>query len=122
MAIRYARLVSLWSPDIDVERDYPVDPDNFLVNLVAEIGAVGSDGSDAFRFRVCTPKWLSEQTANGGAVWGQGLLVVDTWDVERVRLMLASLCGRIGGETWEAIVEGLSRYVDWEFRGMSPAG
>jgi immunity protein 8 of polymorphic toxin system len=117
-----AKLLSLRSPELDIDSEYPSDPECFLLLLEAEIGADQLPGGEVFRFNVCTPQWLSTRLVEGGEVWGQGLLVVSDWNVEQIRLAVVAMCSRTTGTTWQEVAQKLSRFTEWEFEGRTAVG
>ena len=115
-----AKLLSLRSPEIDIDGEYPADPGCFVILLEAEVGADGLAGSDVFRIQVCTPRWLSSRLAEDGEIWGRGLLMLPEWNIERIRLAVAAMCSRTTGATWQEVAQKLSRFAEWEFDDYSP--
>jgi hypothetical protein len=113
-----AKLCSLRSPEIDLDSEYPSDPDCFIVLVEAEIGAHGVVGSELFRIHVCTPKWLLKELASAREVWGHGLLIVNAWNGEQVRLTVEAICSRTSAASWNELAVKLSRFAEWEFEGV----
>lgn len=108
-------LRSLYSVQMDMERDHPSDPEYFSLAVDAEIGPMGKKGADRFTFEVCTPRWLAGETATGRHVWGIHRLIVSHWDPEVIRLAVGGLCDRISGPDWDSVARQLAQYAQWEF-------
>lgn len=112
-----AALRSLSTTDLrmlDIERDYPEDPECFNILLDAYIGPEGELGQEQFSFYVRTPNWLAKQVIGAGSVW-EFALVVEAWDYRLVRSSVEALCARTAGADWNEVAVKLGRHFFWEF-------
>ncbi|CAA9297501.1 MAG: hypothetical protein AVDCRST_MAG68-142 [uncultured Gemmatimonadetes bacterium] len=116
-----AALRSLSTTDLrmlDIERDYPEDPECFSLLMDAYIGPEGEPGQEQFSFYVRTPTWVAKQVADSGSLW-EGALIVEHWDYRLVRSAVQALCARATGSDWAAVAAQLGRHLMWEFDGMT---
>ena len=98
-----------------LENFRPDDPEDVDVELVAHIGAEGSEGADLFRFRLITPKALARHLWAKRFLLGRSVLRVEIYDCKLITLLITALCDRIEGETWEQVAESICHYANWEF-------
>ncbi len=118
-----ARLKSMHSDDIpDLARWSPVEPDDFAVPLVLEVGPLGLRGKERFDLLVVTPKWLQARHGRRGAVPGRGKLIVFEWDLDRLRTYLAREVERCSGRTWPEVARKVGRLAEWEGEGSEVVG
>lgn len=118
-----ARLKALRSDEVpDLARFAPVDPGDFAVPLVLEIGPLGLRGREEFRVLVVTPRWLEARHGRRGAVPGRGLLLVFEWDLPRLKAWLAREVERCSGRTWPEVARKVGRLADWEGEGAEVVG
>jgi hypothetical protein len=110
-----ARLKSLESDAIpDLAGWRPPDPEEFAVPLVLQVGALGLRGRERFRLLAATPRWLEARNRRPGAVLGRGLLVVFSWNLPRIRALLAREVERCSGPTWPDVARQVGRFAEWE--------
>ena len=75
-----AELKYLHSPDVaNLEKYVPDSPDFFCILVQAMIGPLGDNGEESFNFLVCTPKWIDEEIAEKGFLFGTEYLVVKSY-------------------------------------------
>ena len=108
-----AHLKHLHSPDVDFRDYWPAKEDNFSFLLQAMIGPEGSDASESFDIVVCTPKWLSANCND--PMWGRHMMIVPSYDLEKIKQTITSYCSSCVGNDWESIAVLLSRIGKWEF-------
>jgi hypothetical protein len=118
-----ARLKALRSDAIpELARYAPVDPAEFAVPLVLEVGPLGLRGKEEFHLLVVTPRWLEARHGRRGAVPGRGLLLVFEWDFPRLKAWLAKEVERCSGRTWPDLARKVGRLADWEGEGAEVVG
>ena len=89
MNIIRAALKGLHSPDVyDLEAYKPENENCFGFLLRAMFGPEDADGEESFDMIVCTPEWLGQEVKKGGVVNGRHHLIVDEFDINKVRSFL----------------------------------
>ena len=109
-------LRGIFSPELN-EPELPDDPKCCVVFMSADIGSAGSAGSDQFNFHVVTPAYLMQHPE---VRWGQGYLLMPEFSWEEVTRMLERLVAGGSAANWEAAVQKLCRYLEWEFDDYRP--
>jgi hypothetical protein len=110
-----ARLKRLSCDEIpDLSSWTPPVPDEFAVPLVLEVGALGHRGRERFEVLAVTPRWLERRHGRSGAVAGDGLLLLFTWDYPRLHAWLAREVERCVGHSWPELARKVSRLARWE--------
>jgi hypothetical protein len=111
-----AEVKSILSPDIfDFKSYYPEDDSCFLFLIQVIVGIKGKEGGDTFSVEVCTPKWLSENYSTGSIILGRGKLVVLEYNIDKVLKRITEYCESCTGDSWQEIVNKISRLGLWEF-------
>jgi hypothetical protein len=108
-----------------LEKFVPRDPLHFAVHCRAQIGTSGSDGSDAFDFTVCTPRWLADnfnhprltrwKYESDNLLYGHRLVLMDRWDYDELNASVDLICADAVGPDWLTIGNRVSRWLPWEF-------
>ncbi len=94
------------------EPELPADPTCCAVLMSADIGLLGTTGSDRFSFHVVTPAFLAH---NPEVRWGHGYLLMPEFSWTEVNRMLSRLVFGASAATWDAAARKLCRYLEWEF-------
>ena len=116
-----AVLKRLHSPDVaDFEAFAPRDPRCFSVLVQAMFGPEGTAGEESFDVVVCTPKWLEREAEIKGIAYPRHHLVVNDFDIERLRAFLDGYARQCVGETWQEVAVKLARLGRWEFDDYVP--
>jgi hypothetical protein len=90
----------------------PADRHDFDAKGIAFISDEGSEGTDVFDFRVCTPNRLASE----GPEFGRGVIVMREWDRNALESAIAQKCTEIGeDEDWSRLALELSEWIEWEF-------
>lgn len=116
-----AELRSLHSPDVDDLRSYNPGGAPFSVFVEAMVGIEGASGEESFGFTVCNPASLESQlAAKADSGWHRALLVVGSYDFERIQSAVRALCDGAEADDWKSVARNLSRYTLWEFEDYDP--
>lgn len=109
-------LRSLESLYLDVPlKDYsPSDPGCVGILVDAYIGSAGEPGDDIFEFLVRTPRYLTDELAQKGPLFGRDYILLDHYDFQLVWNRIDALCKDIEGPDWETVARRLGRYGLWE--------
>ena len=110
-----AKLKSLHSPDVDLDRPNFKDPKDVFCLVQAEIGSENSKGADIFGFIVCTPLGLAGEMENKPIISGHGLLIVNEFNIQEIESYISSLCNQTTGKNWDEIARKLGLIGQWEF-------
>ena len=115
-------LRQLHSPDVpDLAALRPRDPQSFSILIQAMFGPSDGAGQESFDFILCTPAWLATEAQRVGVVDGRHHLIVETYDLARLRDFLERYADRCSGDTWQECAGKLSRLGRWEFEDYKPA-
>ncbi|HEY8158194.1 MAG TPA: Imm8 family immunity protein [Methylobacter sp.] len=109
-------LKGIFSTELN-EPELPDDPECCAVNMFADIGTKGSDGSDQFNFLVVTPKFLIEHPE---IRWSRGYLLMPEFSWQETRRMVERLASSISANSWEEAAKVLCNYMEWEFENYQP--
>ena len=71
-----AELKNILVSDIDPEKFWPEDEEDFGFYIQAIIGSADEDGGNVFGFQVCTPKWLEKQYGKNTIIFGRHKIIV----------------------------------------------
>jgi hypothetical protein len=94
----------------------PKDSEVFIVEAEIQIGPKGSEGTDAFWIKVCSPQWLANEVQrNVKPISLHGYLLVRDFSYQAIVDRLSELLVACEGKDWEEASQKLSRYFDWEF-------
>jgi hypothetical protein len=93
----------------------PEDPSNFSLEVAAEIGAAGEEGSDLFYFSVRTARALEHDPPPKGFEFLHGHVLLNRWSYELLLRAIGDLCSKTEGDDWNELATKLSRYGRWEF-------
>ena len=114
-----ADLKFVMSCDIDERVYWPEEEDNFSFTIDATIGSRDENAGDILHFYVCTPKWIFANMINKGfddyGVFGRHMIIVEEYDFDKIKLMLAKLCRDTSGSDWSQIACKLSKHGAWEY-------
>lgn len=105
----------LHSPDVDLTTYVPDDPEDVGVLVQIMAGSKGKPGEELFDVVVCTPRWLDRRIREDGPLVGRHYLIVERWDLARVRLYLTDAVGSEEGATWRELALRIGRIGMWEF-------
>ena len=97
-----------------LEEYEPPDPEDVDMYITAHIGAEGGVGKDLFSFRLLTSKAFSKQLYAKRYVVGRGIMVVERFDFKFLWGLISAICDGVEEDSWEAIGDRLSRYMEWE--------
>lgn len=98
-----------------VDEDYrPEDLTNFGFTFELQIGMDNSKVEEVFSFFVCSPKWLLEHCSKEEVMLGLHYLIMAEFDFKLLIEWLNAYVNNCTGETWEEIVQKLSRLGRWE--------
>lgn len=102
---------------IDHEDPKAVHPDDeaFCISLRALIGPAQEGGEESFDFDVCSPAWLSVELERHPVLSGRYLLVVETFDAEKVEAYVRKRVAQATGPDWPTVAGKLARWSRWEF-------
>ncbi|WP_163132983.1 Imm8 family immunity protein [Agarivorans sp. Alg241-V36] len=107
---------SIISPDLDFGKT-PMDPDICAVFIEVEIGERNRESCDIFSFTAITAKFM---TANPVTSWGRGYLLMESFSWSGVELMLNKLLSFVRAETWDGVVQNLTKELHWEYDNYQP--
>jgi len=106
-----AELRRLHSPDLD-DGEVPADPSRVCIAMQALIGPRGARGEESFAFTVVTEESLAQL---GRPRWGRGLLIVDSFSWEGIKVAVEKLLRHCSGGTWSEVANSINRFLQWEF-------
>ncbi len=115
-----ARLHSIESPDLDLEREEPSNREDFGIPVTALVGADDLPGGDLFEFFVCTPSWIAAKVLGKSHLFAHGYLVVAKYEYVTIRTAIQNLVSHTTGDTWQDVAGKLGRYAVWEFHDYRP--
>lgn len=111
-----AELRGMVSPTLPLGPDGVLDnPCDCWVVMTAEIGCEGEPGADCFVFYVTTPAFLQRTLGAGPYQLERGRVIVERFDWKAIENLVRQICSNVRGESWDVIVELLSRHFLWEF-------
>lgn len=113
-------LKRLHSPDADVERFTPDDPDNFGLLVQLMIGPEGVEGEESFDVVVCTPQWLEGVAENGRVVSLRHHVLVHHYDLAAIVQFVEEFLSDIEGANWPEVAAIVARLGRWEFEDYVP--
>jgi len=91
----------------------------FAILIQMMVGPPGDlGGEESFDVVVCSPDWLREQAAD--PVIGRHLLIVNTFEWDRISAFLASQVAACEGGDWSEVAEKVGRIGHWEFEDYEP--
>lgn len=105
------------SPDIELEKFYPDEEDNFGFLLQLIVGPKDQEGEESFDLTVCTPIWLVKNHIQSDIILGRYYLIIFEYNYKRLYSYLKNYIENIEGKTWEEIALKLSKIAYWEFEG-----
>jgi hypothetical protein len=85
--------------------------------VTLDIGPKSKKGSDSFSIRVATPAGLSTLNDNHGILAIRPLVIMERYNYNDLRQWLEQTVAKCEEETWNACVEHLRLYFDWEYEG-----
>ena len=106
------------SPDIDVQRWIPTDPQEVCFLLELDIGLLGNHRSDVFSLVVATPKGLTAKQKRPVLV-ERATVVVSEYSWPFVIRAIEDIVRRCEGRNWNESVLKLQRYFRWEYEDYS---
>jgi hypothetical protein len=85
----------------------------FAISVQLQVGVKGRNppAGDFFELKIVSPNWLAEQEL---PLFGANMLVVDGFNLERIRAYLAKIVGGISGRTPLEVMAKVSRFASWE--------
>lgn len=112
-----AELKRLYCADWDLKSSFVLDDDT-EITIDAFIGPNTDHSSQCFSITICTPGFIQKKVSDGGIFNGRGFLIVDSLDVEKIRLYIKSFCDKCSGNEWIEIEQklrllGRSEYEDY---------
>lgn len=99
----------------NLELFIPQDPETFCISVRVMAGPTQSEGKDAFDIRVCSPRWLEQEVAKEGFVFGMQTLFIAEYNAAQIKRLLTKMFERHMGNSWEVIGQKLTRIAHWEF-------
>ena len=121
MTIR-ARVRGIYTTNMgDLAQYVPEPSKSFSVWVRAIVGPEGGDGEGSFDVNVCTPRWLAELCRKEGFVVGRHHLVVEQYNIARLRQLITELIERCEGDSWQDVAEKVGRIGYWEFEDYKAA-
>lgn len=110
-----ARLVDLWSPDIDLATFKQSEGEGFGIRVRARIGAEGGieagDDTEVFEFLLCTPSWLAKERDLSEFLLCSNMAFMNRLDLEVLRRNVQEVCTELKGYTAEEAIGKMSRYA-----------
>ena len=111
-----ARVVAIFSPDVDVASHPPSDPADDGLALTMYVGPEDGPGHESFDLVVCTPRWLERVVRDqDGPLVGRHYLIVEAMDLERVLAFLREQVETAQAPTWSELASIVGRLGRWEF-------
>ncbi len=110
-----AELKDIHSPDVELNKFFPENPEHFAIFVQLFIGLEGESGSDTFDSYLCSPSGLVELLKDQDILIGRTLIIAREYDYEAVRSRIAKYCSRTLSDTWTEIAQKLLRLGHWEF-------
>jgi hypothetical protein len=103
---------------IALEDVRPEDPECFQILVRAMVGPRDQEGEESFDLKVCTPSWLAKVCAKDGFVLGVHYLIVDHYDLPKIRQLINRFIERCSGDTWQQVAQKVGRLAYWEFEDL----
>jgi hypothetical protein len=103
------------SPDVDLETFRPTRADDCGILVQVLVGPADGPGEESFDVVVCTPRWLERQVREDGPLLGRHHLVMDKYDVARMRSFLTEEIESLEASTWSELASKIGRIGKWEF-------
>ncbi|HOG50007.1 MAG TPA: Imm8 family immunity protein [Lentisphaeria bacterium] len=98
-----------------LENYCPIRSDFFSITLQIIVGSINHEGGESFCLEVCTPQYLLENFNRDDMIWGRHYLIVFEYNFPKIRKKIDHYFSAINTESWEKIVEMMSRIGLWEF-------
>jgi hypothetical protein len=108
------------SPDADLDRYVPDDPEDVGLLVQLMVGPAGKPGEESFDLVVCTPRRLDRWVREDGPLIGRHHLVVERGDAARIRLFLTEAVESEEALTWPELATKIGRIGKWEFEDYRP--
>jgi Immunity protein 8 len=99
------------SPDADLDRYVPDDPQDVGLLVQMMVGPAGKPGEESFGVVACTPHWFDRRVREGGPLIGRHHLVIERWDVARVRRYLTDAVEAEEAPTWSELAAKIGRRI-----------
>lgn len=115
-----ATLKQIHSPDIDLDKYWPIDESNFGFLLELSVGLENSKGADIFQLMVCTPDWLKNRNELSKTTWLRHMLLVSEYDIQKITAEINRQIDAIEADSWTDIAVKLGRFCHWEFEDYRP--
>ncbi|WP_394829153.1 Imm8 family immunity protein [Pendulispora albinea] len=93
----------------------PENPDVVAEYLYVDIGSKPGKGADTFSILVATPAGLDTLEEREGILASRALLVMKRYNFEDLWRWLERTVSKCEAETWNACVEKLRIYFQWEY-------
>ncbi|HEV2885883.1 MAG TPA: immunity 8 family protein [Jatrophihabitans sp.] len=110
----------LHSPDADLDTYLPIDPTDVGVLVQIMAGPEGKPGEESFDVVVCTARWLDRWVAEHGPLVGRHHLIIERWDLARIRRYLTQAVESEEAATWGELAVRIGRIGKWEFEDYQP--
>jgi hypothetical protein len=117
----YAELRDILAVDYGPLDETVPAPEVFAISVQLQVGVKGRNppASDFFELKVVSPSWLAEQEL---PLFGANMLVVDGFNLERIRAYVAKIVGGISGRTPLEVMASVSRFASWEGQDFVEVG
>ena len=99
----------------ELETWVPENPQIVSFFVGVSVGTDGGRGADDFFVRVATPAGLAALEEKNGILAGRPLVVVSHYSYEVVLSWIRAVVAGCEADTWEASVEKLRLYFNWEY-------
>jgi hypothetical protein len=83
--------------------------------LTVHIGPDDQEGAHLFQILVCTPDWIKQEYGQESVVWGRHMLIVSTYDRERIRQAIQQYVEQCKGANFWEMAQKFARVSAWEF-------
>ncbi|SAL04281.1 immunity 8 family protein [Caballeronia ptereochthonis] len=97
------------------EAYWPEDQECFGVWLTVLIGPDDSEGGHYYQILVCTPEWIKKEYLHMGAAWGRHMLIVSSFDSDRIKSEINQYLEGCTGKDFGEIAQKVARIGAWEF-------
>src|SRR5205085_793592 len=99
--------------EVDDLRAYRPADEAFTLFVQAMIGPIGEKGEESFGFTICSSEWIRQNCTE--PMLGLHLLIVSSYDYDRVLQFVSKIVSACGAETWYDCALKPQRLGSWEF-------
>lgn len=85
------------------------------------VGPAEGSSEESFDVIVCTPRWLERCVRQEGPLLGCHHLIMEKYDVARMRIFLTNEIESIKAPTWHELASKIGRIGKWEFEDYHDA-